>query len=134
MAEQRTIDRLAVRHRRGRADQHERWATAIVDLADLPDRVVDGDPHHESMTRYSGANGVLQAGTWTSTPGRWRVFGGRDEFCTLLSGRVALITASGERQEFGPGDSFLIPNGFDGFWEVMETATKHFVILHREPL
>ena len=100
-------------------------------LADLPDRVLDGDPNHESVTRYSGADGALQAGTWTSTPGRWRAFGARDEFCTILSGRVALIAASGERQEFGAGDSFLIPNGFEGVWEVIETATKHFVILHR---
>ena len=99
-------------------------------LADLPDRVVEGDPHHASVTRH--ADGALQAGTWTSTPGRWRAFGDRDEFCTLLSGRVALVAASGERQEFGPGDSFLIPNGFEGFWEVTETATKHFVIVHRD--
>jgi len=98
-------------------------------LADLPERVVDGDPRHTSQTRH--ADGALQTGTWTSTPGRWRAFDGRDEFCTLLEGRVALIADSGERQEFGPGDSFLIPNGFEGEWEVMETATKHFVILHR---
>jgi len=99
-------------------------------LADLPDRVLDGDPRHTSQIRH--ADGALQTGTWTSTPGRWRAFDGRDEFCTLLSGRVALIADSGERQEFGPGDSFLIPNGFEGEWEVMETATKHFVILHRQ--
>jgi len=100
-------------------------------LADLPDRVVDGDPHHTSTIRHEGADGALQCGTWTSTPGRWRAFGERDEFCTILSGRVALIDSAGTRQAFGPGDSFLIPNGFEGFWEVTETATKHFVILHR---
>lgn len=99
-------------------------------LADLPDRVVSGDPHHTSENRYQ--NGRLQAGTWTSTPGRWHVFSDRDEFCVILSGRVALVSASGVRQEFGAGDSFLIPDGFKGFWEVIETATKHFVILHSE--
>lgn len=99
-------------------------------LADLPDRVVDGDPHHTSEMRHESADGAFQCGTWTSTPGRWRAFGDRDEFCTLLEGRAVLIATSGERQEFGPGDSFLIPNGFEGFWEVSETATKHFVILH----
>lgn len=100
-------------------------------LADLPDRVTEGDPRHESQVRYSNADGALQAGTWTSTPGRWRAFADRDEFCSILSGRGALISSTGERHAFGPGDAFLIPDGFEGFWEITETATKHFVILHR---
>ena len=100
-------------------------------LSDLPDRVTDGDPHHTSQMRYTNAEGALQAGTWTSTPGRWRTFADRDEFCSILSGRGALISLSGDRLEFGPGDAFLIPDGFEGYWEITETATKHFVILHR---
>ncbi|MGK7659745.1 cupin domain-containing protein [Marinovum sp. E06] len=46
----------------------------------------------------------------------------------MLRGRCALIHEDGHRQEFGPGDSFLIPNGFRGHWEVLETCEKHFVI------
>lgn len=43
-------------------------------LADLPDRVVEGDPHHVSQTRFESPDGALIAGTWTSTPGKWRAF------------------------------------------------------------
>ena len=97
-------------------------------LADLPDVVVSGDPQHETQTKFTSPDGTLLAGTWTSTPGKWRAFSGRDEFCVLLSGHVRLIHDDGSAQEYRAGDSFLIPNGFSGYWEVLETATKHFVI------
>ena len=97
-------------------------------LADLPDRVVDGDPNHQTRMRYTSEDGSLLAGTWTSTPGKWIAFADRDEYCVLLSGHVKLISDDGTEQEFREGDSFLIPNGFRGFWQVLEPTTKHFVI------
>jgi hypothetical protein len=97
-------------------------------LADLPDRVIAGDPHHETQMRFTSSDSTLMAGTWTSTPGTWTAFADRDEFCVLLGGHVKLISEDGTEQEFRTGDSFLIPNGFRGVWHVLETATKHFVI------
>ncbi|GIT88061.1 MULTISPECIES: cupin domain-containing protein [Roseobacter] len=97
-------------------------------LADLPDRVVEGDPHHETQMRFKSLDGTMLAGTWTSTPGKWIAFADRDEFCVLLSGHIKLISDDGTEQEFRAGDSFVIPNGFRGFWHVLETTTKHFVI------
>lgn len=98
-------------------------------LADLPNRVVEGDPLHESMVRFTSEDERLQAGTWVSTPGKWRLFTDRDEFCTILEGRAVLESLSGTCEEFVAGDSFLIPNGFDGYWDVKEVTRKHFVIL-----
>lgn len=97
-------------------------------LADLPDRVVEGDPHHVTKLQYRSPDGSLIAGTWTSTPGKWHAFSDRDEFCQILSGHVQLISEEGVVQEFNQGDAFLIPNGFRGYWNVIETTTKHFVI------
>lgn len=97
-------------------------------LADLPGRVVEGDPRHESTTLFENAAGDVIAGTWTSTPGKWHAFTDRDEFCCIVSGHVRLIAEDGNVQTFKTGDAFLIPNGFRGFWEVVETTTKHFVI------
>ena len=99
-------------------------------LADLPDRVVEGNPQHVTRMFFESPDGALIAGTWTSTPGRWHAFTDRDEFCTILSGHVRLIDERGQAQTFRAGDAFLIPNGFRGFWEVIETTTKHFVIRH----
>lgn len=97
-------------------------------LADLPDRVVEGDPHHQSRTLFRNAAGDVIAGTWTSTPGKWHAFTDRDEFCCIVSGHVRLISEDGTVLTFKTGDAFLIPNGFRGFWEVLSTTTKHFVI------
>ena len=105
-------------------------STAERRLADLPERVVDGDPQHTTRLLFESPDGKLIAGTWTSTPGKWHAFTERDEFCTILSGHVRLIDEAGEAQTFRSGDAFLIPNGFRGFWEVVETTTKHFVIRH----
>jgi uncharacterized cupin superfamily protein len=99
-------------------------------LSDLPDRVVEGDPHHVTQLRFESPDGALIAGTWTSTPGKWRVFTDRDEFCTILSGHVRLIDENGAASIFKAGDAFMIPNGFRGYWDVVETTTKHFVIRH----
>lgn len=97
-------------------------------LANLPNRVVAGDPHHEIGMHFTSPDGRLSAGTWTSTPGKWHVFSDKDEYCFIVSGHCALIHEDGTRRDFKTGASFLIPDGFRGFWEVVETTTKHFVI------
>ena len=99
-------------------------------LADLPERVVEGDPHHTTDLHFESPDGTLVSGTWTSTPGKWHVFIDRDEFCMILSGHVELISDSGHIQDFKKGDAFQIPNGFRGYWNVIDTTTKHFVIRH----
>ena len=102
-------------------------------LADLPERVVEGDPHHVTQMHFESPDGSLIAGTWTSTPGKWHAFADRDEFCYILSGHARLIDEAGVAQSFKTGDAFLIPNGFRGYWEVIETTTKHFVIRQYPP-
>jgi len=97
-------------------------------LADLPDRVVAGDPHHQTDMHFTSPDGKLSAGKWTSTPGKWHAFADKDEYCYIVSGHCALIHEDGTRREFTAGSSFLIPEGFVGYWEVLETTTKHFVI------
>ena len=77
--------------------------------------------------------GGRASGSWTSTPGIWRAFTDRDEFCTIVSGHVRLNGDDGSTRSFKTGDAFLIPNGFSGCWEVVETTTKHFVIHHHQP-
>ena len=100
-------------------------------LRELPDRVLQGDPCHETTVFFNDAAGEMVSGTWTSTPGTWRAFTGRDEFCYIVDGHVRLIGDDGTVQSFKTGDAFLIPNGFRGCWEVVETTTKHFVVRHR---
>ena len=101
-------------------------------LSDLPDRVVEGDPRHVTRSHFTSPDSGLTAGTWTSTPGKWHAFSDRDEFCYITEGHARLIGEDGHVQEFRTGDAFLIPNGFVGYWEILETTTKHFVIRNCE--
>ena len=102
-------------------------------LSELPGRVVEGDPHHTTRLQFESPDAGLIAGTWTSTPGKWHAFVDRDEFCVILSGHVRLVDEAGHAKTYRSGDAFLIPNGFRGYWEVLETTTKHFVIRFHEP-
>lgn len=95
-------------------------------LRDLPDRVVEGDPQHKSNVYFD--DGVMTTGTWTSSPGKWVAFTGKDEFCYIVDGHCRLISESGVVTDYKKGDAFFIPDGFKGFWEVIETTTKHYVI------
>lgn len=99
-------------------------------MRDLPGSVLKGDPHHESTVFFADTKGEVIAGTWTSTPGTWRAFTHRDEFCYIVTGHVRLIGDDGTVRAFKTGDAFMIPNGFSGCWEVVETTTKHFVVRH----
>ena len=48
----------------------------------------------------------------------------------MLSGRVALTDGSGRTEEFGPGDSYILPRGFEGRFEVLETLRKVYVLFN----
>lgn len=112
---------------------------AVVDFAKDPitevqrtldaDRVIAGAPRHTIHPFFENPAGNLVAGTWKSTPGKWHAFTDRDEFCYIIEGHVRLTDSKGKTQTFKTGDTFLIPNGFDGTWEVVETTRKHYVIL-----
>jgi uncharacterized cupin superfamily protein len=46
----------------------------------------------------------------------------------LLEGRVAITSEAGERVELAAGDSFVVPAGFVGTWEVIEDCRKLYAI------
>jgi uncharacterized cupin superfamily protein len=113
-------------------------ALAIVDFARAPaeqgvsrpsaDRLLDGQPEQTTRNFFSDASGQFFAGVWESTPGRWRVSYTENEFCHITRGRVRIEDSRGIAREFGVGDSFVIPAGFSGTWQVLEPMSKLYVI------
>lgn len=93
------------------------------------DRTIDSNPLHTIQSFFVNPEGNLTGGVWESTPGKWEAFTDRDEFCYLIEGHVVLTNKDGHAQTFKTGDAFLIPNSFEGTWEVVETTKKHYVIL-----
>lgn len=92
-----------------------------------PEAVISGDPVTTTWSAHE--DGGVMCGTWEATVGSWRVAYDEWEYVRMLSGRCAVVDADGTRHEYGPGDSFMIPRGFRGVWEVLEPMRKEYVIV-----
>lgn len=113
-------------------------ASSVISFADItatvqhgaPDaaRLLDGQPQHTTRPYFESPDGSFMAGIWESTPGKWRALTGKDEFCYIVTGHLRLVSDSGESRTFKTGDTFVIPNGFTGSWEVIEHTIKHYAI------
>jgi len=93
-----------------------------------PARLESGSPIAHLDHRYSDQSGQFHVGRWGSTPGRWRIHYTEHEFCHLIEGRIRLVSEDGSVREFSAGDAFVIPAGFKGTWETLETCRKHYAI------
>jgi len=92
------------------------------------DRLLAGNPQQSVSNFFSDATLQFHSGTWSSTAGTWRIRYSESEFCCLTRGRVALENLGGQRWEFGPGEGFVVPAGFEGTWQVIEECTKFYAI------
>lgn len=106
---------------------------AAVSSSISSERILAGAPTQTVANYFSDASGQFFAGRWTSSPGKWRIQYNESELCVLTAGRVALVSASGTRCEFGPGAAFVVPAGFEGTWEVLEACTKLYAIFEPQP-
>jgi hypothetical protein len=95
-----------------------------------PARLAAGSPLPEQFVRnaYTDASGRFFAGTWRSSVGAWRVTYTENEMCVLTAGRIRITDDQGRQVTYGAGDSFVIPAGFSGLWEVLEPAQKFYAI------
>ncbi|HYD31031.1 MAG TPA: cupin domain-containing protein [Azospirillaceae bacterium] len=91
-------------------------------------RILGGSPDQRVWNHYADDSGQFAAGIWEGAPGQWRVNFTEHEFCHLLSGRVIVRDDAGQQAEFKAGDSFVMPAGFTGSWEVVETARKLYAV------
>ena len=51
-----------------------------------------------------------------------------DEFVLVLEGQVTLTNIDGEKQTYKPGDTFLVPKGFLGTWDMSGKYREMIVI------
>jgi len=100
-----------------------------------PVRLAAGSPMPEQFVRnaYTDASGRFFAGIWRSSVGAWRVTYTENELCVLTAGRIRVTDDLGRQATYGPGDSFVMPAGFCGLWEVLEPAQKFYAIYEPVP-
>ena len=87
-----------------------------------------GQPMQRTWHHFTSNDEKLFAGFWEAEPGCWRISYTEDEFCQILTGRSILRDADGNERELKAGDNFVIPAGFEGEWDVIETTKKIYVI------
>lgn len=92
------------------------------------DKLLAGNPLQQVWNHYTSADGKFSAGLWQSEPGKWNIRYTEEEFCTVLAGVSVVTDAAGNRQRLEAGSSLIIPRGFSGTWEVLETTRKIYVI------
>lgn len=93
-----------------------------------PDKLIAGNPEQTLWTQYTDVSGKFFTGIWRSEPGKWQVAYTEEEYCQMVEGVSIITSADGQTLTVRAGDSFVIPRGFVGTWEVIERTTKRFVI------
>ena len=92
------------------------------------EKCVSGQPLQRTWNHFATADEKFFCGIWEAEPGCWRISYSENEFCQILRGRSVLRDADGTEYPLGPGDNFVIPAGFEGEWEVIETTRKIYAI------
>ena len=91
-------------------------------------RVRSGDPRQQIWNLLSSADGHFHVGQWASGVGAWEVQYTEFELCHILAGVVRVSDAQGLGRLYRTGDTFVIPSGFRGTWEVIEPCRKLYAI------
>ena len=95
----------------------------------LPEeKLISGNPKQTVWKHYADQSGKFFAGVWQSEVGKWNVSYTEEEYCRILDGRSVISDQKGKTMLVSAGDSFIIPAGFVGTWEVLETTRKTYVI------
>jgi uncharacterized cupin superfamily protein len=83
-----------------------------------------------AATTYRSGDERFVVSLWQSGPGVLQTDSyPHDEYCLVLEGRVVVTNRSGTRAEYGVGDTFVIPKGWAGTWDMPVRFTKQFVAM-----
>ena len=94
-----------------------------------PSRPISGATTYKTLESFNAMGGKLSSGVWEATAGAFRSnCTGYVEFCHIVEGSCRVVDPDGSSHSFSVGDSFVLPEGFAGHWEVDERVKKVFFI------
>lgn len=99
-----------------------------------PEMVAKGqhgfDGAYDERTAFQTTDKQYSVRLWESAPGVLQTDGYPfDEYCLVLEGQLEITNPSGQRESFGPGDSFVIPKGWRGTWNMKTHFKKQYIDL-----
>lgn len=104
---------------------------AMTEKGTYPRQALIGDfngAHERVVVTRSGVHSGNRVVIWQSKAGALKVDSyPHDEFVYVLEGQLVTIDKSQTRREFKPGDTFVIPKGWAGVWEMKTDFKKLYV-------
>ena len=97
------------------------------------DKLIAGHPKQTVWRHYTDPSMRFFVGLWHSEVGKWHIAYAEEEFCQMLEGTSVITDGEGRAVTVRAGESFVVPSGFVGTWEVVEPTTKRFVIYEATP-
>jgi len=99
-----------------------------------PQMVVPGQAAFDGSFRetvvFKGVDGQHSVRIWESGPGALQTDGyPHDEYCLVLEGKLEITNRSGSAASYGPGDTFVIPKGWQGVWNMKTKFRKQYIVL-----
>ena len=86
------------------------------------------DGSYTELSEYRSEDRKFTVALWESGPGVLKTDAyPHDEYCLVLEGHLIVTNRSGRREEFGPGDTFVIPKGWAGTWNMTTRFKKQYV-------
>ncbi len=97
--------------------------------AGTPSRPIHGNTTYQTLESFTTQGGQQSSGVWEATAGAFRAnIVGYTEFCHILEGSCRVVDPDGCIHHLVAGDSFVLPDGFTGHWEVDDRIKKVFFI------
>ncbi len=99
--------------------------------------VIDGQTRTKEIARspyvgetiiHRNADATVQVGVWEADVSKVKLIDFPvTEFVLMLSGRLVVVNQDGTSNEFKAGDTFVVPKGFTGIWDIRERMKKQHV-------
>lgn len=93
-----------------------------------PERLISGNPQLTLWELFSDSSRNFSVGVWQGDVGTWTINYNKDEYCEILEGKSVLTNHDGVRVTVMKGDRFVIPRGFSGTWQVVESTKKIYAV------
>jgi uncharacterized cupin superfamily protein len=96
------------------------------------EKILKGEPDQAVYNHYASPCGQFAAGVWEGEVGQWTVNYTEHEYCEIVQGVSVLRDQDGHAKTLRAGDRFVIPAGFKGTWEVLESCRKIYVLFEQK--
>lgn len=97
------------------------------------EKLISGNPAQAVENHFSSPCDQFHCGVWESEKGSWKVNYTESEYCEILAGSSVITDENGNTMTVNAGSRFVIPAGFSGTWEVLDSCKKIYVMFEATP-